>query len=150
MELLLKKTIDHLGRIGDVVNVTPGYARNFLLPRGFAVPVTKANLAEIEQARAEALAEEMARVETLKELSGQLAGTSVTIEGRANEEGHLFGSVTAANVADELRQKGFPIEAKQVKLDQPLKEIGAFDVEIHLHADVTASVKVWVVGAKPD
>ncbi|MBK8975089.1 MAG: 50S ribosomal protein L9 [Planctomycetes bacterium] len=149
MELLLKKTIDKLGRVGDVVNVAPGYARNYLLPLGLAVPITKANLVEIEKARAAAFAEERARVDTLKELAQRLAETSVTIEGRANEEGHLFGSVSAANIAEALRQKGFPIEAKQVRLEQALKEIGVFTVDLHLHAEVNATTKVWVVQAKP-
>ena len=149
MELLLKKTVDNLGRIGDVVTVRPGYARNFLLPMGYAVPITKANMAEIEKARAQALAEEQERVEKLKTMSGELASASVTIEGRANEEGHLFGSVSAANIADSLREKGFPVDPKQIRLEQPIKEIGVFDVEVHLHSDVTAVVKVWVVQAKP-
>ncbi len=149
MELLLKKNVEHLGRVGDVVKVKPGYARNFLLPLGFAVPVTKANLADIERARAEALQEEQARVEALKELSGKLAETSVTIEGRANEEGHLFGSVNASQIAAAFRQKGFPLEEKNVRLEQPLKEIGVFDVTLHLHSDVDVVVKVWVVQAKP-
>lgn len=150
MELLLKKSIDALGRIGDVITVKPGYARNYLLPLGFAVPVTKANREEIEAAREMALAEERARVETLKETATKLAEASVTIEGRANDEGHLFGSVTATQVADALRQKGFPVETKAVRLDAPLKEIGVFDVDIHLHADVTTKTKVWVVQAKPE
>jgi len=149
MELLLKQNIDSLGRIGDVVSVKPGYARNFLLPRGLGVPVTKANMAQIEKERATALAEEKLRVGGLKEVAARLLETSVTIEGRANEEGHLFGSVSAANIADALKEKGFPIDAKSVRLAAPLKEIGVFDVEIHLHADVNATTKVWVVQAKP-
>ena len=149
MELLLKKTVENLGRIGEVVTVKPGYARNYLLPLGIAVPVTKANLAQIEKAREQAMAEERQRVESLKEMSGSLANASVTIEGRANDEGHLFGSVTAANIADALRQKGFPLDARQVRLEQPLKEIGVFDVVLHLHAEVEATIKVWVVQAKP-
>ena len=149
MELLLKHSVDHLGRVGDVVKVRDGYARNFLLPQGLAVPVTKANVAEIERARAQALQEEQARIGTLKELAQKLAETSVTIEGRANEEGHLFGSVNASQVAAALRQKGFPIEDRQVRLDQPLKEIGVVDVPVHLHAGVEASIKVWVVQQKP-
>lgn len=149
MELLLKKSIENLGRIGDVVSVRPGYARNYLLPYGYAVPVTKANLAQIEKVRARALAEEKARVESLKEYAQKLDQASVTIEGRANEEGHLFGSVTAAQIADALREKGFEVDAKAVRLDNPLKEIGVFDVPVHLHQDVDATVKVWVVQAKP-
>lgn len=149
MELLLMKNVEHLGRVGDVVKVKPGYARNYLLPLRFAVPVTKANLADIERAKAVAHQEELARIESLKELSGKMTETSVTIEGRANEEGHLFGSVNAAQIAAALRSKGFPIEEKHVRLDQPLKEIGVFDVAVHLHQDVNVQVKVWVVQQKP-
>jgi large subunit ribosomal protein L9 len=149
MELLLKHSVDHLGRVGDVVKVRDGYARNFLLPRGLAVPVTKANVAEIDRARAQALAEEQERIGSLKELSQKLTETSVTIEGRANEEGHLFGSVNAAQIALALRQKGFPIEERHVRLLQPLKEIGVVDVPLHLHQGVEAAIKVWVVQQKP-
>jgi len=149
MDLLLRQNIESLGRVGDVVKVKSGYARNYLLPRGLAIPVTKANLAEIEVARKKALAEEQVRIGTLKELVGKLVETSVTIEGRANEEGHLFGSVNAAQIADALRAKGFAIDEKQVRLEHPLKEIGVFDVKLHLHQEVDATVKVWVVQQKP-
>lgn len=149
MELLLKQNIEHLGRIGDVVKVKSGYARNYLLPRGLAVMVTKSNVAEIERARALALAEETKRVATLRDLATKLAEASVTIEGRANAEGHLFGSVTNSNVAAALREKGLAVEDKQVRLENPLKEIGVYDVLVHLHADVEAKVKVWVVQQKP-
>lgn len=149
MELLLMKNVEHLGRVGDVVKVKNGYARNYLLPLHFAVPVTKANLADIERAKAIAAQEEQVRIESLREVSGKMAETSVTIEGRANEEGHLFGSVNAAQIAAALRSKGFPVEDKHVRLDQPLKEIGVFDVSVHLHQDVNVAVKVWVVQQKP-
>jgi large subunit ribosomal protein L9 len=149
IELLLKRSIDNLGRVGDVVKVRPGYARNYLLPHGFAVPVTKANLADIEKARAAALAAEKERVEQLKISAGRLAETSVTIEGRANEEGHLFGSVTAAQIAEALTAKDFVVDARAVKLEHPLKEIGVFEVPVALHAEVEAIVKVWVVQQKP-
>ncbi|MEZ6037548.1 MAG: 50S ribosomal protein L9 [Planctomycetota bacterium] len=149
MELLLKQNIEHLGRVGDVVNVKSGYARNYLLPQGKAVMVTKSNIAEIEKARALALAEEQARVAGLKDLATKLADTSVTVEGKANEEGHLFGSVTAAQIAAALREKGVAVDDKQVRLENPLKEIGVYDVAVHLHATVEATVKVWVVQQKP-
>ncbi len=149
MELLLKQSVEYLGRIGDVVKVKPGYARNYLLPRGLAVMVTKTNVAEIERARAAALAEEQARVASLKDLASKLAEASVTIEGRANAEGHLFGSVGPAQVAAALREKGIPVDDKQIRLEQPLKEIGVFDVPVHLHATVDTTVKVWVVQQKP-
>ena len=150
MELLLKQNVEHLGRTGDVVDVKPGYARNFLLPRGLAVLVTKSNIAEVERVRAQALAEEEARVSGLKDLGAKLADQSVTIEGKANEEGHLFGSVNAAQIAAALRDKDVPVGDKMVRLENPLKEIGVYDVAIHLHAEVEATIKVWVVQQKPD
>jgi large subunit ribosomal protein L9 len=149
MELLLKQSVEHLGRIGDVVKVADGYARNYLLPRGLAVMVTKSNVADIERARAQALVEEQARVSSLKELAAKITEASVTIEGRANAEGHLFGSVSGAQIAAALREKGIPVDDKQVRLENPLKEIGVFDVSVHLHAEVSATVKVWVVQQKP-
>ena len=150
MELLLKQNVEHLGRTGDVVTVKPGYARNYLLPRGLAVMVTKSNMAEVEAARAKALADEEARLSGLKGLVAKLADASVTIEGKANEEGHLFGSVTAAQIAAGLREKGIPVEDKMVRLESPLKEIGVYDVAVHLHADIEGSIKVWVVQQKPE
>ena len=86
----------------------------------------------------------------LKDLADKLAQTSVTIEGRANEDGHLFGSVNVAQIATALREKGFQIEDRQVRLDTPIKEIGVFDVTVHMHSDVEAITKVWVVQAKPE
>lgn len=149
MELLLKQNVEYLGRVGDVVEVKSGYARNYLLPRGLAVMVTKSNVAEIEKARAQALVDEQNRVQSLKDLAQKLAEVSVTIEGKANAEGHLFGSVTGANIAAALRDKGIAVDDKQVRLEQPLKEIGVFDVPIHLHATVETTIKVWVVQQKP-
>ncbi|MBL9076935.1 MAG: 50S ribosomal protein L9 [Planctomycetes bacterium] len=149
MELLLKQNVEHLGRTGDVVAVKPGYARNYLLPRGLAVMVTKSNVAEIERVRALALLEEQNRVQGLKELAAKLAEASVTIEGKANAEGHLFGSVTGMHVAAALREKGIHVDDRQVRLAQPLKEIGVFEVPIHLHTTIEATVKVWVVQQKP-
>jgi len=149
MELLLKQNVEHLGRVGELVKVKTGYARNYLLPRGMAVMITKSNVAEIERARARALVEEQNRIQGLRDMATKLTEASVTIEGRANAEGHLFGSVTAANIASALRDKGLVIDDKQVRLEQPLKEIGVFDVAVHLHAEVEAMVKVWVVQQKP-
>jgi large subunit ribosomal protein L9 len=149
MELLLKQNVEHLGRVGELVKVKTGYARNYLLPRGLAVMITKSNVAEIERARARALVEEQNRIQGLRDMATKLTEASVTIEGRANAEGHLFGSVTAANIASALRDKGLVIDDKQVRLEQPLKEIGVFDVAVHLHAEVEAMVKVWVVQQKP-
>jgi large subunit ribosomal protein L9 len=150
MDVLLKTTINKLGQIGDVVAVRDGYARNYLLPTGRAVMVNKSNLESIERDRESALAEEATRVGGLKELAEQVAAASTTIEGKANEEGHLFGSVTASQIASALREKDLPIEEKMIRLENPIKEVGAFDVTVHLHADVEVVTKVWVVQAKPE
>ena len=150
MELLLKQNVEHLGRTGDLVDVKPGYARNYLLPHGMAVMVTKSNVAEVERARAAALAEEEARLTGLKDMASKLGDVSVTIEGKANEDGHLFGSVSAAQIAASLREKDVPVEDKQVRLENPIKEIGVYDVVVHLHADVESTIKVWVVQQKPE
>ncbi|MEZ5964490.1 MAG: 50S ribosomal protein L9 [Planctomycetota bacterium] len=149
MQVLLKRNVEHLGRVGDVVNVKPGFARNFLLPSGRAVAVSAGNLSEIERLRARARLEEQDRIKQMRDLAQLLGSASVTIEGRANEEGHLFGSVNAAQIAAALRAKGHQVEDSQVRLDAPLKEIGVFDVRLHLHQEVDATVKVWVVQAKP-
>ncbi|MFT4840209.1 MAG: large subunit ribosomal protein L9 [Planctomycetota bacterium] len=150
MELLLNQTIEHLGRTGDVVDVKPGYARNYLLPYGLAVMVTKGNMAQVDRARAAALAEEEARLADLKDMASKLGEVSVTIEGKANDEGHLFGSVVAAQIAASLREKGVPVDDKQVRLETPIKEIGVYDVIVHLHAEVESKIKVWVVQQKPE
>ncbi len=150
MQVLLKQTIELLGMLGDVVDVKNGYARNYLLPTGLAVKVSAANMQMIERERKRAQSEELARVGNLKLLADRLAEASVTIEGRANEEGHLFGSVNVAQIAAALRSKGLPVDEKQIRLEHPLKEIGVFDVTVHLHADVEAVTKVWVVQAKPE
>ena len=150
MEVLLKRAIDNLGLLGDLVNVKSGYARNYLLPMGLAIKVSEANKEMVARERARAKTEELARVGNLQLLADTLAETSVTIEGRANEEGHLFGSVNAAQIADALKAKGVPVEEKQIRLEHPLKEIGVFDVAVHLHADIEAITKVWVVQAKPE
>lgn len=150
MEVLLKISIEKLGRVGDIVSVRPGYARNYLLPTGRAVPVNKANLEMIDRDRVVALAEAEARFSDLRGLADAVAQTSVTIEGKANEEGHLFGSVSASQIGDALREKGLAIEDKMIRLDNPLKEIGVFDVAVHLHPDVEVQTKVWVVQSKPE
>lgn len=150
MEVLLKISIEKLGRVGDIVSVRPGYARNYLLPTGRAVPVNKVNLEMIDRDRVVALAEAEARFSDLRGLADAVAQTSVTIEGKANEEGHLFGSVSASQIGDALREKGLAIEDRMIRLDNPLKEIGVFDVAVHLHPDVEVQTKVWVVQSKPE
>ncbi|HUW55919.1 MAG TPA: 50S ribosomal protein L9 [Planctomycetota bacterium] len=146
MQLLLKQDVRDLGKRGDVVEVSTGYGRNFLVPRGIAVAVNPENvrLLDVERRRFEAV--EAERRASLKEVAQALAKTSVTIQARANEEGHLFGSVGAAEIAAALKEEGFDTASVVVLLEKPIKELGVFDVEIRLDPDISSVVKVWVVG----
>ena len=146
MQLLLKQDVRDLGKRGDVVEVAPGYGRNFLVPRGIAVAVNPENvrLLAVEHRRLEAV--EAKRRASLGEVAQTLAKTSVTIQARANEEGHLFGSVGAAEIVAALKEEGFEAAPDMVVLEKPIKELGVFEVEMRLDPEISSVVKVWVVG----
>ena len=146
MQVLMKKNLEKLGQIGDVVTVKSGYARNYLLPLGLAVPLTDANrkLMEIEKQKHQNFLTK--REEELSHLGEKLAAASVTIQSKANEEGHLFGSVSAQQIAEALNDEGYPVEARMVQLETPIKEVGVYEVPVQLKPDLTATTKVWVVG----
>lgn len=146
MKLILKKQVDNLGDAGEVVDVKPGYARNYLLPHGLAYEASEANIRRLEEERERA--EERAKKEYLeaRRRASQVEGASVTFHARAGEEGKLFGSVTGADIADRLNETGldFEVDRKGVLLDEPLKQLGAFMVPVKLHADVEVEVEVRV------
>jgi large subunit ribosomal protein L9 len=148
MEVLLARNVDNLGRVGDVVRVAPGYARNYLFPKGLARAVTAANLARIEADRKRVLRDEGERLERLKDMAERIATTNVTIEAKAGPEGNLYGSVTSAMVAEELRKAGFEVTPEDVRLEHSLKQVGVFSVPVHLHHDIQTEARVWVVRAK--
>src|SRR5438045_3321516 len=145
VQLLLIQSVDHLGKQGDVVSVKRGYALNYLLPQGLATVATGHHKRMVEKHRARLLEIEKARLASLRQLSETIAKQSVTIEANANEEGHLYGSVNANEIAAALKAAGFHITTDQVRLEGPLKELGLYTVKIHLHADIDAELKVWVV-----
>ena len=145
MQVLLRRDVEGLGRVGALVNVKSGYARNHLLPRGLAVTLNKGNIrrVEIEKKR---LAEERELLEReLATVAESLKSASITISAKANEEGHLFGSVTAAQIAEMLQAEGYKLEEKMVQLTEPIKDIGVVEVPIQLGPDLVSSCKVWVV-----
>ncbi|MDG6006283.1 MAG: 50S ribosomal protein L9 [Candidatus Brocadia sp.] len=145
MELLLKKNVDKLGRIGDIVKVKEGYARNYLLPKGLATTVSPANVKQIEK---EKVKMELQLKEERKQLEGileKISAASCTILVKANEEGRLFGSVTAVHIADVLAKEGYPVNHEMVKLDSPIKECGDFDVVIAFNFELQTTCKVSVV-----
>ena len=145
IELLLVQPVEHLGKQGDVVEVRPGFAKNYLIPQGLATIASDHHKRMVEKHRAQLEAVEQARLANLQVLAGELARQSITIEANANDEGHLYGSVGAPEVANALKRANFHIAADQVRLKGPLKELGLYTVAIHLGSEVDAEVKVWVV-----
>lgn len=145
MEVILRNAIDKLGHPGDVVTVSSGYARNFLLPRGLAYQATPGNLKRIQQERSRLIAAEAERVAAAEATAARFADVSVTFAARVGEEGKLFGSVTAADIAHQLEAQGFKVERRQIELAEPIKALGVYRVAIRLHADVKPEIKVWVI-----
>lgn len=145
MELILLETVEGLGRPGDQVKVRSGYARNFLLPKGKAVPVSADVMRNLSKLKAKAEAEERAVISTMEDLSRRIMGFQVQILARATEEGHLFGSVTDKDVHAALAAAGWTMPLKAVRLPAHLKDAGVADVPLHLHGEITATVKVEVV-----
>ncbi len=145
MEVILRNAIDKLGHPGDVVTVSAGYGRNFLLPRGLAYQATPGNLKRIAQERTRLIAAEAERIKAAEEVAAQFADVSVTFSARVGEEGKLFGSVTAADIAHQLEAQGFKVERRQIELVEPIKALGVYRVAIRLHADVKPEIKVWII-----
>ncbi len=145
MRLLLQRNIEKLGKIGDIVEVAAGYGRNFLLPQGFAVEVTKDNLHRFEGMKRRLLALEEETKQKFQVLAKELEKASCTIIANASEEGHLYGSVAARDIAKQYASEGLEIEPKCILLEEPIKELGIYKVRIRLHPEVECEAKVWVV-----
>jgi large subunit ribosomal protein L9 len=144
-EIILQQDIENLGEAGEVVDVSAGYARNYLLPRGLAIPATAGNMKRIEQERRRLERARTRERDRAEELSEQLADRSLSFSVRAGEEGHLFGSVTSSDIADRLAEEGIEVDRRLIRLDEPIKELGVYRVAVELHADVRPELKVWVV-----
>ena len=145
MEVILREHVDNLGRRGDIVKVSNGYARNFLLPRKLALIATEGNKKHIERERVKFDAKELEEQKVAEAVAAQLANQEVVIARKVGETEALYGSVTSADIAEALAAKGFDIDRRKLQLAEPLKRIGEFDVAIKLHRDVTTTVKVKVV-----
>ena len=145
MEVILRQAVENLGKPGDVVKVSNGYARNFLLPRGVAFEATPGNLKRIEQEKGRLEAAENERRNAAQGLAERLEQVSLTFSARVGDEGKLFGSVTASDIAAQLESQGFEIEKRQIDLHEPLRTLGVFRVPVRLHADVKPEIKVWVI-----
>ena len=144
VKLLLKESIKNVGKVGDVVEVSPGYARNYLLPKDLAVEPTPNNVKKIEERRKEIERQERERREQQAALIKQLEGVEVHIERRANDQGGLFGSVSATDIAKTLQGQGFNINPDDVVLPGRLDRIDTYQVRVQFAEDLSTDVKVWV------
>lgn len=150
VQLLLIQSVDHLGKQGDVVEVRPGYATNYLLPQGLATLATDHHQRMVEKHKERLHQIEMSRLSDLQSLAAAIAKQSVTIEANANDEGHLYGSVGAADIVSALKQAEFNVTADQIRMEGVLKELGLYTVKVHLHQEIEADLKVWVVPTAGD
>jgi len=145
MEVVLKKDHEGLGKAMDVITVKDGYARNFLIPQGIAVLATEGNRKMVAETKKFAEKREEKRVKEAKSLAIQIEKVPCTIPVKVGEEDRIFGSVTAQEIADFLKKEGFEVDRRAVELEEPIRQLGVYTVNIHLHKDVTAQLKVWVV-----
>jgi len=148
IELLLIQPVENLGEQGEVVEVKPGYARNYLLPQGLATIANEHHKRMVEKHRAKLLEIERARLADLRRMADEIARQSVTIEANANDEGHLYGSVGAPEIVDALKAAGITtVGPEHIRLQGPLKELGLYTISVHLAQEVNTDIKVWVVPA---
>jgi large subunit ribosomal protein L9 len=145
MQVILKQDFEGLGLAGDVVNVKPGYARNFLLPKGIVLLATPSNLRRIEDEKKKAAYRLNKERDAAEKLKKKLENISCTIKVAAGEDDKLFGSVTNQNVADALAEQEVVVDKRKILLEEPIKALGIYSIPIKLHPEVTATVKLWVI-----
>ncbi|MGB2599829.1 MAG: 50S ribosomal protein L9 [Candidatus Omnitrophota bacterium] len=145
MKIVLVKDVEGLGIVGDEVEVTDGYARNYLIPGGSAMEATPGALRLLEQKKQKRQRLEQKIKEEFEELAGKMKDASCTISVEAGEEDKIFGSVTSDMIAQSLSQEGIEIDKKKITLVEPIKSLGVYNVDIKLHPEVKAQVRVWVV-----
>ena len=147
IRVVLQQDVDNLGSGGEVVQVRPGYARNYLIPRGLAMPATKGNLARVEDLRRQAAARAAEALDAANQLKAKLEGTSVKLERAVGDEAKMYGSVTAKDIEEAYAAQGLKIDRRKILLGDPIKELGLSEVKVRLHHDVTATLRVEVVKA---
>lgn len=147
MKVILKENVEHLGHIGDIVKVAPGYARNYLLPKGFAIEATEKNAKALEHAKRHLEYKKNKVLEAAKQLAAKIEGLALSIAHQAGADDRLFGAVTNMELAEQLKANGIEIDRKRIVLDEPIKHLGEFTAAVKLHPEVTASLKVVVTKA---
>ena len=145
-QIILTALVDNLGAEGDTVTVADGYARNFLIPKGLAMPATPGNLRRVESLRKKREATLVTQLEGAKTAAAQLVKQSYTIAAAAGEDGKLYGSVTASDISEALKKEGIEVDRRKIVLEHAIRELGVYDVDVKLHPEVATKVKIWVVG----
>jgi len=145
MEVILTKDVDKVGRAGAVVKVKDGFARNLLLPNKLAIPVTAANLKRLEQEKQKLNQESEKKKQAALALKERLDNLSLTISATAQDEKSLYGSVTAQDISNALKEEGIEVEKSFINLDEPIKSLGIYEISVKLHPEVSAKVKTWIV-----
>lgn len=145
MKVILRKDFEALGKIGDVIDVKNGYARNFLIPRKIAYTALRGNLKALEDEKKSIARQSEKELKSAEKVSAELEKVSVTIPVQVGEEDKIFGSVTTQMIADTLVEKGFEIDKRKIDIGEPIKTLGIYNVNVKLHPSVTAGIKVWVV-----
>jgi large subunit ribosomal protein L9 len=148
MKIILRDDVEKLGACGDVVTVKDGYARNFLIPRNLAMPATKALMRSINEVGRQKQARDRKQLRESERIKNALEKVSCTAEVQVGEEDRVFGSVTSAHIAEILEGQGFEIDKRDILLEEPLKALGVYTVDVKLDREVTAQLKVWVVKKK--
>ena len=144
MKVILLENIDTLGHIGDIVKVAPGYARNYLLPKKFAIVAKTGNAKALEHAKRQLEYKKNKMLEQMKALAAKIEGLSLVLSHQAGDEGKLFGSVTNMELAEQLAAQGVEIDRKKIQLAEPIKQVGEYAVAVKLHPEVVANLKVVV------
>lgn len=145
MKVILRKNFDQLGKVGDVVNVKDGYARNYLIPRQIAYQATAGNIRALEEEKKQILKKEAKELESARKFASELEKISITIPVKVGEEDKIFGAVTHQMIADAIKEKGFEIDKRKIDITESIKALGIYTISVKLHPSVTAAVKTWVV-----
>lgn len=145
MKVILKEDVKNIGNMGQIVDITDGFARNYLIPRGLAVEANVKNIKSLEHEK-KVIQEKVKKIKISSQtLSDKLANMTLVIKAKAGEEGKLFGSVTTMDIAGQLKNEGFEIDKKKISLEEPIKRLGSYSVNIKLHADISTQINIQVI-----
>lgn len=145
MKVILRKDIDKLGAVGDIVEVANGYARNYLVPQGMVYMATEGNLKRVEEEKRQLAKQAIRTEEMAKEKAESLSEASLTFMVKATDDDQLYGSVSEGDIAEKLEEIGFEVDKKMILLDEPIKSLGVYTIDVKLHPEVIGQIKVWIV-----